>query len=320
MVNECGMVHIMMATYNGEKYIQEQLDSILQQTYTEWKLYISDDGSADHTRDIIRMYEEQNPERIILLESDQKFRDAKKNFAFLYKCVPPADYYAFCDQDDVWENTKLECMIQHIHAEKKDRLLVVYHDMEIVTANKEVIAGSFVTYFGYTLNQRNAIKQILLYNVIPGCSMLFNNEVKRMIEGIPESCVMHDWWIVLVSLCLNGKIIFCGQPLSQYRQHDKNQIGAIKKKKIWQMAIQCVEIWKLPNYIKNNQKIKMERIRQTETLLHKFAMRMDAENRKQVEYFLKILTSKRRVSASWGAISNGYIFLNKLNTLKFFLL
>ena len=93
------MVHIMMATYNGERYIAEQIESILKQTYIEWKLFIRDDGSEDCTTRIIQEYMNKYPMKIFMMESNTIYHEAKRNFAALYEKVPEAEYYEFCDKD-----------------------------------------------------------------------------------------------------------------------------------------------------------------------------------------------------------------------------
>lgn len=316
------MIHIMMATYNGEKYIREQIDSILQQTYTEWRLYISDDGSADRTVAVIEQYQKNHPEKIVLLNHDTNFHSAKENFAFLYRSVPDAEYYAFCDQDDIWEKDKLECMMAWMPDNRNDEPVLVYHDMKIITEIKTVIAGSFVSYFGYGLNEQNALKQILLYNVVPGCAMVFNDRVRELIREIPGTCIMHDWWILLGTLCMDGRVIFCEKKLSLYRQHGENQVGAIKikKKGLLKTLILCLDILNLPYYRNNNRRMKSERIAQTQAMIDVCGSKMDDRQKDVLKEFLKLLTDSKKLHAYWYAKKNGYILLNKINTLKFFLL
>ena len=104
-------VHIMMATYNGEKFIKEQINSILKQTYTDWKLFISDDNSEDNTISIIEDFCKSDPDRIEIISTDKK-GGAKKNFIYLFDNCPQAELYMFSDQDDVWLPEKIEKMVK----------------------------------------------------------------------------------------------------------------------------------------------------------------------------------------------------------------
>jgi len=121
-----------MATYNGELYIEEQLNSIIAQTYTEWKLWIHDDGSTDNTVAILQDYQQVYPDKIVIIESDNKHLGAKKNYAYLYEHVPIADYYAFCDQDDIWSQDKLDVLMSFAEESDQTRPALIYHDINIL--------------------------------------------------------------------------------------------------------------------------------------------------------------------------------------------
>ncbi|MBS5932225.1 MAG: glycosyltransferase family 2 protein [Clostridiales bacterium] len=314
------MVHIIMATYNGEKYIEEQINSILEQTYTEWRLYINDDGSTDKTKNIIKQYVRDNPDKILSLNSEVKFRSAKKNFAYLFSSVPSADYYAFCDQDDIWYRDKLAIMVDYMSIYDCNTMLVAFHDMKVGISGKKIIAQSFFEYSGLKLDKEHPIQQILLYNTVPGCAMIFNHKVKEMIEAIPEECIMHDWWILLVTICLNGKIFFCKDKLSIYRQHSNNQIGAVQKKSVLQTFMLCFNVVRLRYYIKNNQRLRNERLDQTMYVLKNYGEYMENETVYLLEQLLMILNCKRKLFSYKQAKKSGFIFFNNIYTLKFYLL
>lgn len=314
------MIHIMMATYNGEKFIKEQINSILAQTYTEWKLYISDDGSTDRTISIVKQYKQDYPDKIFLVDHSAEFHSAKRNFAFLYSVVPLAEYYAFCDQDDIWEENKLACMLECIKNYDINEPVLVYHDMTVGTDRQKIFAQSFIEYSGLKLNTENSLQQILLYNVVPGCTMMLNNMLKQLVDEISEACVMHDWWIMLATISLGGKVICCDKKLSLYRQHGQNQIGAVKQKSLFEMMVKCLDFVRLDYYIKNNRKIKMERIQKTKAILDCYEDQIDRKNIHLLKHFLYLLTSKRRLYACSSALKNNYIFFNKLYTIKLFLL
>ena len=169
------MIHIMMATYNGEKYICEQIESILAQTYHEWKLFISDDGSNDHTIEIINKYQEMYPNKIFILESRNTFHNAKDNFSYLLKKIPEAEYYTFCDQDDIWYENKIDKAVKTIRNKKGP--ILYCSDCEVINEKDVVIKETYQ-------NKRPVItlESQLVCGSMQGCSMLFNNELKKIIE------------------------------------------------------------------------------------------------------------------------------------------
>lgn len=311
------MIHIMMATYNGEKYICEQIESILAQTYHEWKLFISDDGSNDHTIEIINKYQERYPNKIFILESRNTFHNAKDNFSYLLKKIPEAEYYTFCDQDDIWLIDKLEKMLYTLQKRQIKNIVLAYHDM-LVGENLE--KTKHLSYYEYTkinLNTANSLQQTLLYNTIPGCSMLFNHELRKRIVDIPRECFMHDWWVLLVALCSQGQIIFVNKTLSLYRQHAENQIGVVVKPGMKYVFEKTVSFFKIVQYHKNNIIMKKVRICQAKQLLKRYGRTMDGKNKELLETFITILMSKNKLWAYKTAKGNKFIFYNKMYTLKF---
>ena len=140
-------VTILMATYNGEKYLCEQLNSILKQTHTNWRLVISDDGSTDATLSILQKYQSEFTDKITLLPADCRFGSAKGNFLHLLKQSPPG-YAMFCDQDDIWDNDKIEKTLAALKQMETDAArncpLLVFTDLCVVNADLQPIATSFM--------------------------------------------------------------------------------------------------------------------------------------------------------------------------------
>lgn len=314
------MIHIMMATYNGEKYIREQLDSIFNQSYHEWKLWINDDGSVDNTLAILQEYKEKYPSKIELLYSEQKGRGAKGNFAFIYENVPASEYYAFCDQDDIWENEKLYKLMIRISKENQKYPVLIYHDVQIVDKDKKVIAPSFYKYTGLNINHEKILQQILLYNCVPGCTMLFNHALKDKVAGVPASCFMHDWWLLLSAVCMEADVIMINKPLAQYRQHGNNDMGVVKRKSLGQIVAKCTDIINIRKYLDNNIRMKKERITHAELLLDKYKEELSRNNVMIITDFLHLLTGSNRLRNFREAMKKGYVFYNSIYTLKFFLL
>lgn len=314
------MVHIMMATYNGERYIAEQIESILEQTYTEWKLFIRDDGSRDGTIKIVQDYINKYPMKIFMIESKIVYHDAKSNFAALYEKVPAADYYAFCDQDDIWEQNKLKECIMCFQENDELTPTIVYHDMQVGRNKNDIMAESFFEYTKLQLDMKTPFQHTLVYNTIPGCAMLFNQKTKEMIPKIPLECNMHDWWMLLSVLALDGKVVYCEGKLGMYRQHGMNAIGAIRKNPAGLIFLKCFQFFKIKHYIEQNKILKEERIRQTEVLYSSLLKKISVEKIQMIELYLDLLKNQSGVRTYCLALKNHLVFANGVYTFKFYLI
>lgn len=224
-------VTIMMATYNGEKYLSEQIKSIINQSYKNWVLYINDDNSSDNTIKIINKYKALYQEKIILLKNDSGLNGAKFNFANLYNKVEESDYYMFCDQDDVWDKDKIYKLLYFIKEKEKfnsDSSILVYCDSYVTDQKLNIIEKSLIHGTKRELPVKNVLNHFLVQNYFPGCTVMFNNKLKNKTGKIYELCEMHDWWLSQVAAYC-GKIYFLDECLHYYRQHENNTIGAQKK-------------------------------------------------------------------------------------------
>ena len=244
------MIDILMATYNGERYISEQIESILNQTYKNWKLYIRDDGSKDNTISIIRDFEKQYPNKIILVKDKKNGLGAKCNFAELMK-YSKQEYCMFSDQDDIWIDNKIEKTLEKMkQAEKKyskKTPILVHTDLKVVDVELNVINDSFWKY--QNLNQ-NAIQmnELLVQNNVTGCTMMLNKSLLDLSKDIPSKCIMHDWWIALVASCF-GKIETLNESTILYRQHGNNEVGAHKYRSLDFIKSKIKNINKIKNRI-----------------------------------------------------------------------
>lgn len=314
------MVHIMMATYNGEKYIREQLESIIHQTYSDWKLWINDDGSTDDTLTILKIYAERYSQKIELLSSEVKKLGAKGNFAYLYENTPFAEYYAFCDQDDVWEKDKITMLLSALMQGDQNFSSLIYHDVQVVDKDKSMISPSFYDYSGIKIKQDRKLQQVLMYNYIPGSTMMFNHKLKEKVIQIPKGCFMHDWWLLMSALSLDARIIKVDKSLGQYRQHRNNDMGAEKKKNLLQMSLKCMDIINLQKYRSNIKRMKLVRISQAELLIKNYLCIMTNNNNIIINDFLKLLNGKHKWENLYEAVKKGFIFDNVFKTIKFYLL
>lgn len=218
-------VAILMATYNGERFIREQLESLRLQTYEDFRCYIHDDGSSDETKAIIKKYALDYPERFTVLGGTSK-GGAGSNFMYLLSIVD-SKYIMFCDQDDVWLPNKIERTLKEMEETEKisGKGILVHSDMKYVDEKLKVIAESYRDYTGKN-NQGHSLKELLFRNIIAGCTVMINDilRVEMLCVTSMDNIHMHDWWAALIA-SINGRICFIPEPLMLYRQHSANFTG-----------------------------------------------------------------------------------------------
>ena len=219
-------VSILLPTYNGEKYIKEQIDSILNQTYKDIKLIISDDGSSDNTVNILKQYEQQDS-RIELYIQPKNMGVVKEIEFLLQKVETP--FYMLADQDDYWLPEKVEKSLETLIKNNAD---LVFGDLEVVDENLNTIYPSFGDFM--LLNRKihkylDSYKVNYLYNCVTGCTVLAKRETIQYIIPIPAKSkyLIHDHWISIM-VSLNGKLAYMDEKYIKYRQHGNNQVGTNK--------------------------------------------------------------------------------------------
>lgn len=255
-------IDILLATYNGEKYLKEQLDSILNQTYKNIRIIISDDCSKDTTPEILKEYQKKDDR--IELHIQKNNLGVVKNIEFLLKEVK-SPYYMLADQDDYWLPEKAEKSLEKLKEEKAD---LVFGDLEVVDKNLNTMYSSFNDYMLLTrkINKYiNSYKVNYLYNCITGCTVLAKKETIEKIIPLPTNSkrVLHDHWIGLM-VALNGKLAYVPEKYIRYRQHGNNEVGTEKIshgfKKLEQVRDLFIDV-KLgifETYVKNNERFPEE--------------------------------------------------------------
>lgn len=220
-------IAILMATYNGEKYICQQIDSILSQTCKDWELYIHDDGSTDNTIAAVESYVEKYPNKIHLIDG-KSTGGAKYNFFYMFGQVE-APYYMTCDQDDVWLDKKIELTYDKMLTieNKADVPCLVYTELRVVDSELNTIADTMSGYQSLDCHKRT-INQFILQNSVTGCTMMVNRALRDKMLRITDidNTIMHDWWAALVAAQF-GKTAFIDEPTILYRQHGDNSLGAL---------------------------------------------------------------------------------------------
>ena len=220
-------VRILLATYNGENYIAEMIESILAQDYTDWQLVLSDDQSKDHTVSILESYAGKYPDRIMHYRSGLHFGNAQGHFLHLLNRFPDAPYIMFCDQDDIWHRQKISETLQKMQEIEKPGVPALVHtDLRVVDGKLKEIHPSFLGYSGLS-GERLTLRQLLVQNVVTGCTMMVNRPMAELANAhLPAGKIlMHDWWLALIGAAM-GTVGFLDQATIDYRQHGNNTVGA----------------------------------------------------------------------------------------------
>jgi glycosyltransferase involved in cell wall biosynthesis len=224
-------IYILLSTYNGEKYLDQQINSIIQQTYKKWKLIIRDDGSNDRTVGMIEKYCNLYPEKIITLGKKNTNLGVLASFSNLLTSTN-AQYIMFCDQDDVWLPRKIEItyevMKQLENKYGENTPLLIHTDLTVVNGSLEILSSSFQEYQDLAIISDYKTHKLLLNNVITGSTMMINDSLRKIVKSIPSESIMHDWWIGLVAASF-GHISYIQETTILYRQHNNNVIGAKKR-------------------------------------------------------------------------------------------
>ena len=252
-IGEGKTIEVLLASYNGEKYIRQQMDSILDQSIPGLRILASDDGSKDGTVGILRQYAAEYPGRVALLEEDADVRADRSgipggrgndaavpapdrnaaavpapagNF-FRLLANADADYVLLSDQDDVWLPEKVKRLLERmrgIEGEDGSVPALVFSDMEVVDEGLNRISPSFFSYAHCDPN-RLTLSEILAENPVTGGALMMNRALLELVRTPPRACFMHDWWIALCAVCF-GRISCVREALSLYRQHGANVLGA----------------------------------------------------------------------------------------------
>ena len=219
------MISIAMATYNGAKYIQEQIESILRQTIQDFELIICDDCSTDDTCDII--YQLQKKDNRIRLIKNEYSLGFKNNFLKAISLCK-GEYIALSDQDDVWYENHLSILYSAIQSSGK---ALAVGDADMV--DSELLPLGLTNFHWMSFDRRDAnememVDSIALWRgMLTGMNMMFTQKLYNMILQMPKDSLYHDVWISLLA-CFFGGVIIVDKPISAYRRHGKNVTGHIK--------------------------------------------------------------------------------------------
>lgn len=210
-------IDVLLASYNGERHLRQQLDSVLAQQGVDLCIYVRDDGSSDATPALLRSYAERFPDKVVLVSAGEGRRGAAGNFLGLMQLDSSADYFAFCDQDDVWAPDRLQVAVTMLEDLRKPVRLYcsavsfVSEDLQVLGVSSRKVLPSFDNAF--------------VENIAQGCTMVGDAALRDLVRARPPQIVaMHDWWLYLLATAL-GQVVYDPVPRLLYRQHGANAVG-----------------------------------------------------------------------------------------------
>jgi len=220
---------ILMSTYNGQKYIKNQIESIIAQNHDNWLLIVRDDGSCDQTCELLNNFSSAD-KRILVTPSQNKNIGVVQSYLQLLQ-HSSSPYFMFADQDDLWLPEKINLTLHALTNQHTDTSLprLVYSDLQVVDSDLRVIHPSFLKYQRLKPAKFASFRRELLQNIVTGCTLGGNAALRekalQVMTGRTESVIMHDWWLALVAFYF-GTVSYMPAAPILYRQHGANQLGA----------------------------------------------------------------------------------------------
>jgi glycosyltransferase involved in cell wall biosynthesis len=215
-------VTILLGTLNGDRFLTEQLASLDGQTFTRWRLVVSDDGSTDRTSSILHAFKSAHaPGKVEIIDGPR--RGAPANFLFLAcRQNPVSEYYAFCDQDDVWETGKLARAVAVLEQTPPGVLALYGSRTSLIDESGKKIGLSALT------RRVPAFRSALVQSIAGGNTMVFNRAARELLAFCGPDVIVpsHDWWLYQVTSACGGMVHYDAWPSVRYRQHRHNVIGA----------------------------------------------------------------------------------------------
>ena len=269
-------IEILMATYNGEKYVKEQIDSIIHQTYENWKLLIRDDNSTDKTLEILKEYEKKD-KRIKVIEDKKGNLGFVKNFEELL-IYSNKEWVMFSDQDDYWLENKIEKYVSILNSNPNDILkkpILIHSNSFICNDNLEIIKKEFIN--SNIASKYNEDSYYFFY-FVQGSTVLINRVMIDLALPFSKNVTVHDRYLHLLAEFL-GKRIFINESLIKYRQHSNNKIGAKGSSII-------SKILKKRYFHNEDRELILE-------IQNKYTEKLEIEKRKKIEKYLEITNDKK---------------------------
>ncbi|HEX6590680.1 MAG TPA: glycosyltransferase family 2 protein [Moraxellaceae bacterium] len=277
-------VDVLLATYNGARHLREQIDSVLAQQGVSIRLRIRDDGSSDATPALLQEYASRYPDQVEVLPAAARGEGAARNFLALLALPSDADYFALCDQDDVWP---------------ADRLAVAVNALEAVAVPVRLYCSA-VEYVDESLQSLGissrpvapSFANALVENIAQGCTMVGDAALRDLVgKRPPEKVAMHDWWLYLLAAAF-GRALYDPVPRVRYRQHGANAVGG------------GFSLWRKlhKNWVRYTSGRAWPMAAQAQELLRLYPERLDAFQRDMLARFVagkRGLPARLRLAADW---------------------
>lgn len=308
-------VDILLATYNGERYLDRQIVSILNQTHNAWRLLIRDDCSTDRTPELIEHYRVKHPDRITVLDHQGENLGSCQNFSRLLQSST-ADYVMFSDQDDVWLPVKvgstLELLLKMENRYGKSTPILVHTDMKVVNETLEPLSDSFWSYQNLDPEAGLTLNRLLLRNVPTGSTVMINRALREISPSIPEGAIIHDWWLALTASVF-GKIGYLSVPTLLYRQHRENLFGASRWSAARIIRDFCIPSIRRETAIRRSMLISRQQ-EQAEAFLNYFGSRLPNRTVKMIKAFAT-LTQRGFFRRRFNTVRYGFWYSNLLENI-----
>jgi glycosyltransferase involved in cell wall biosynthesis len=312
MNKELPLISIALATYNGEKFLRKQLDSIFSQTYKNIEVIVCDDCSSDSTVSILEEYRSKFGLEYCINEKNLGF---VKNFEKAISLCT-GEYIALSDQDDVWMENKIEELLNYIGDND-----LVFADAEIIDSTGKIIFNSFKDYISVKHPKKNQLARLLYGNYIYGASMFFKASLKKKILPFPEDLPYHDIWIAIAA-AENNSIKFDNRVLNQYRLHGNNNTGVSNLSDFEGK----LKFFNQSNEIRNRKRqvyvdiIKLSKMKYTKNEQSREFLKAEKYHNLMLNENKSFLFGLYRLFyLMYFSIKNKYIFDQDLNYLKFFI-
>ncbi|HEY3637835.1 MAG TPA: glycosyltransferase family 2 protein [Rhizomicrobium sp.] len=292
---------ILLAVYNGERYIRPLLDSLLAQSFQGFRLIVSNNRSTDDTGNILREYRNKFSDRLLVLPDPETHISAQENFARVTE-AGNADYIMYADGDDVWCGDKIEKTLRAMRdAETRygnSTPLLVHSDLKVVDENLRCLHPSFWRY-QFVDPRRTGLHQLILQNCVTGCTTMLNRPLFELGRPIPPEACVHDHWYALVASAF-GQIVAIPESLIEYRQHGRNVTGA----KRWGASYVMNHAGRL--YSKDGARQTIDRnILQARIFLSRFERRLDPAQARVIGNFAGI-RGQSALARRWSLVRNRF--------------
>lgn len=252
------LIAIAMATYNGQRYLAEQLDSILSQNYKNWILIVRDDFSDDDSVNILMSYASTDSRIKVIRSEGGKLGAAGSFLLLLNRAKDTGAYFMFCDQDDLWHQNRLQIFLDTMlkaEAETPNLPILVHSDLRLVDEAGKVVHKSFWIH-GKLDPRLNRFSRLLVQNTVTGCATMINRSLASLVCLSSAQPIVHDWWVALTASAL-GRIVILPVSTIDYRQHGRNVIGAQVENRLTTI-VNIFRAIKDPDLIKQRRRVLVE--------------------------------------------------------------